>query len=345
MYFNVVKKIIKKVIFLVIISLSLAHSLFSDEVTVGNTKVIFPAGLDPQATAIATEIQAISDNIGPGMSNASHLANLGGYAIGDAYIGKFPKFYVGVSVTGGLANLSYFDPTFVKPQGYLPAASPNPVLFGGLGFGKGLDLQFKAMAFSSGFLPDALINGLIPISFVQLDKFNIYSAGAKVRYNLVKRKKIFPGLFEVGGVTVSAGADFAYGEINVSGIYSYPVTPATYTPSYTLAVSWLMISASVQAVVYLDFLWIFNLYFGIGATLNFGSFDMNLEGSGPVVGLPGPPTVSFESVNKYYVSIFVPTFVIGLELDFWKVKIALESMVNLLNREDISLQLAFRVKI
>ncbi|MDA3822969.1 MAG: hypothetical protein PF450_10225 [Bacteroidales bacterium] len=331
-----------KITIVILLFISVPVVIYSAVGTSGGTTV---TGAAPVAdlNTMAAEIQALPDILGPGMSRAVHLANLGGYGIGQSYLGTFPHFYIGVSVTGGLANLKYFDPDYVKPQGMIPAGSPNPSIFAGIGFGKGLDLLIKAFAFSSGFLPDGLIAGLLPVSYAQLDKFNVYSAGAKLRYNLVSKIKIFPGLLELDGITISLGADFMYGEINVSGAFDYPLSGASFTPDYNLQVSWFMVSVTAQAVLYIDLFWIFDLYFGIGASVNFGSFDVNLQGGG-MVGAPVNQTITVSSVNKYYTPVFVPVFVIGLEIDLWVVGIVFESMVNLLNREDINLQLSLRYK-
>ncbi len=318
-------------------------------ITPSNPLLLPPSVTDP----IAAYIQSVSDSLGPAMSNAYSLGNISGYPMGTSHI---KKFFVGLSVNAGLTNTYYFDPAVTKSQYVLPGIGVNPVIFFGFSLGGSIDLMAKVMIYN-----DAIYKP--PIDFAPmatLTKINLYSAGAKFRYTPVKNIPIFPGLFEFGGITLTAGVDAIYGILGLQGVYPFslsnitiPVAPfivdISIDPQYQMNLSWWLISPSVQAIFYFDFFWIFSIYTGFGLAVHIGSFDLNLTANGNVdtstAGYGGPHpigTISATSVTGYAPSIIMPLYILGLDINLYVLQISFETMVNLLNLKDINLQIGIR---
>ena len=302
-------------------------------------------------------IQLASDSLGSAMSNAYALGNISGYPIGSSHI---KKFFIGLSVNAGLTNTYYFDSTVAKSQTILPGFGVNPVIFFGFSLGESMDLIAKVMIYN-----DAIYKPPIDFSpIATLTKINLYSAGAKFRYTAVKNVPIFPGLFEFGGITLTAGVDAIYGIIGLQGTYPYTIPsieinipPLTtvdleFNPQYQMMLSWWLISPSVQAIFYFDFLWIFSLYTGFGLSVHLGSFDLNLTASGDVTttnaafnlaaGTNVVSNLTATSVTGYAPSIIMPLYILGLDINLYVLQISFETMVNMLNLRDINLQIGIR---
>jgi hypothetical protein len=58
----------------------------------------------------------------------------------------------------------------------------------------------------------------------------------------------------------------------------------TFGSSYESEISWYILSANIEALVYVDLYWIFTLYSGFGLSGNYGSFYMKLSATGDVTG-------------------------------------------------------------
>jgi hypothetical protein len=286
-------------------------------------------------------------------AGAFPLANVGGYPIGDAYIGDFPHMYFGVSAAIGCANMKYYDEDIPREERVYPAYAPNPVLSLGFGLVKGFDLLFKVM-----ILTDGIYRPPLNEKSAKLSKINFYSGGAKLRKNLIEEKKILPNLFGFGGLTISAGVDYMEGIIGINGQYNYTLNgvylgPPVPTPGYynidfyayyNFNLHWLMLTVNAQALAYVKFLWIFDLYAGFGAALTYGY--TKLDGSG--VGWISNPSLGDLGIIRAYASYnkrpraFMGLFVAGLEINIWILKLNFETMVNISNGKDINLQLGTR---
>jgi hypothetical protein len=183
------------------------------------------------------------------------------------------------------------------------------------------------------------------------------------RIRAVEPKTILPGIFSFGGISLSVGTDMMFGSVKFSGKYDYtldsieidpdgggglPASPydVTFGSNYESEISWYILSANIQALVYIDFYWIFTLYSGFGLSGNYGSFSMKLSAEGEVTGdapLPDPvSTVSITSRNTYNPHYVIPLYILGLEVDLWALKFTVESMVSLLNGSDINIQFGTR---
>lgn len=281
------------------------------------------------------------------------LANVGGYPMGDAYIGNFPHMFFGVSATIGCANMKYYDEDVPREKSVYPAYAPNPVLYFGFGMAGGFDCMFKLMIFT-----DAIYKPPLNQESAKLGKFNLYSGGVKLRKNVIGKKKILSNIFDFGGFTVSAGADFMQGILSIDGHYRYTLNSIYVNPPggfyninfdafYNFNLKWLMLSVNAQALAYINFLWIFDVYAGFGLSLNYGVNSLDGSGIGPITStaLTGYSEYLFAMASyRYKPRVFMGLFVAGLEINIWILKITLETMVNISNGRDISLQLGTRLQ-
>jgi hypothetical protein len=288
------------------------------------------------------------------------LANVGGYPIGDSCIGDYPHMFFGVSGTLGLGNLKYYDEDIPRQKNIYPAYAPNASLFLGFGLKKGFDILFKVMLFTSEFWRPPVNQ-----KSAKLNKLNYYTLGAKLRKNLVGKKTLIPNIFNFGGVTISTGLDFTEGIIDVKGQYNYnlgtftdpgPPNPGTYSFTlntyYDFDLKWLMFAVNAQALVYVDFLWIFDLYTGFGVSATYGYLDLNGSGVGPVT-RPNPSNF-LQPVQRgltfglaqyhYYPRPIMGLFIAGLEINIWALKLNAETMVNISNGKDINFQVGTRIQ-
>lgn len=279
------------------------------------------------------------------------LANVGGYPVGDATLGNFPHMFFGVSFTVGCANMKYFDEHIPREKSVYPAYAPNANLLFGFGLAKGFDLLVKALVFS-----DTMWRPPLNQKSATLKKLNIYSLGAKLRKNLVGEKRILPHFFDFGGFTVSAGVDHMSGIIGVNGQYKYKIAtvfltnPApgfynlTLDAYYNFNVKWFMTAANGQAIAYFNFLWIFDIYLGLGMALTWGY--IKLDGSGlATVSLLTPGDqgiIRAQAGYKYRPKFVMGLFIAGLEINLWILKLNIETMANISNNRDISVQIGTR---
>ncbi len=288
------------------------------------------------------------------------LANVGGYPIGDACIGDYPHMFFGASGTLGLGNLKYYDEDIPRQKNIYSAYAPSASLYFGFGLKKGFDILVKAMVFSTDIWRPPLNQ-----KSARLNKLNYYNLGAKLRKNLVGKKTLIPHIFNFGGVTLSTGVDYTEGIIDVKGQYNYnlgtfadpvPPNPGSYqftlNAYYDFDLKWFMLAGNAQALVYVNFLWIFDLYTGFGVSATYGYLDLHGSGVGPVT-RPNPSNF-FQPVDRglifglaryhYYPRPIMGLFMAGLEINIWVLKLNVETMVNISNGKDINVQVGTRVQ-
>lgn len=311
----------------------------SGNVLLAGTTVTSSPDNVPVADMIAG-FQNKSDAYGTAIAQAYALGNISGYAIGSSYLGSVPHLYIGFGLNAGLTNMQRFD----GDKNAIPGFGLNPTFMFGLGLGKGLDILGKAFIYSSGMYKPP-----VDTAYLKLNKLNIYSFGGKLRYNIIKRKTLMPGVFHFEGITLSAGADAMYGQFKFSGNYAntfnLPVsgtdTDVGVDMDYTADLNYLVISGNTQAIVYANVFFLFNVYTGLGLALNFGSINSDLTVDGPVTG-GTTGTLTAASKNKYKPNYFMPTYILGIEVDLFAFQICLESMVDLTNGQDINMALSIR---
>jgi len=352
-------------VYAIILCLVVILIVFDTHSALSRTRVTFTGPFtDTGSYEVGNQFDDILQKNGKAIANAFAMTNISGYPLGVATLGKFPSFFVGAAGGVGLSNLDYFDHEKEVGQGVVPVGGINPLLYFGMGLSKSFDFIGKIFVYSDDFyLPE------FKFESATLTSFSFYSFGAKARYCFLKEKKIIPGLLKFGGMNVSFGVDFLYGIIGFSGSQSYPLTEIEvdpdgaggsdpisvdmdFEPEYTAKVEWYIISITPEILTYFNVLWIFNAYLGFAFPVNFGSFEVNVDGNGeastddPAYTGPDPiGTVNIKTSSEYAPMVFMPVLVLGLELALWKVYLSFETNVNLINREDINMQLAFRIQI
>ncbi len=327
-----------------------------------NSAYISPG--DINLSDVTSQWQDKSDLNGPNVINSLAMSNLLGYPIGKAHLGKFPSFEVGVALGAGFSNMEYFDKNAPEhDNGSLPAVTPNAIAHFGVGLTDRVDVLGKFFTMSKSIADPGVESKLVTIR-----DYRMISAGGRLRYNLVKKKTLIPIFFNFGGVTVSGGADFLYGDFRVLGDYdtdfnnvevdygSGPTPiPLHFEGDYNTRVLWSLITLSTQAVAYFDILYFFSLYSGFGLSGNIGYFKFEFDGTGDVTTSSNPyflatgtnsvGSMLFESKNNYPPYYIIPTYIIGLEVNLWVLKLTGETMVNLYNLSDVNAQVGLRIQI
>ncbi len=111
-----------------------------------------------------------------------------------------------------------------------------------------------------------------------------------------------------------------------------------------------MYSATTNVVAFVDLFTFFSFYSGFGLSVGSGYFKTTFTANGALTTdfiAPGTSlgTMTFESENKYRPHIFIPHYILGLEIDLFIIKINLETMVNLRNGEDVTALIGVRTEL
>jgi len=319
---------------------------------------------DIDITNITDQVEGISELNGPFIANAFAQANILGYPIGKAYIGSFPHFELGVSIGAGCTNMKYFDDNDpASEDGSLPGIALNPVLHIGIGLFGGFDVLGKIF-----YLSKSIQDPGLEYDIATLSDFMIYSAGCKIRYNIIKKKTILPFIFSFGGITLSLGGDVFYGNVKITGEYDYifsdidievgPISNSinmNFDGNFETTTSWSVYSVTAQAIAYFDIFYLFSIYSGLGLTGGYGFFDSKFIGTGDLVtdnedyinitGEENIGNILFTSKNNFTPFPVIPTFILGLEINILIIKLNFETMVNLHNGRDINLLCGARIQI
>ena len=321
----------------------------------------FPS-IDSQA-GIAESFQDKIDANGDFIAEANMLANLSGYPIGSVSIGVFPHFTAGAGTALGFSNLKYFDDKSV--DGSFPAVGISPVVFFGTGISDKIDIIGKFCYFDIFYYNPDSINKVS--EYVKINKFKIVGIGGKIRYKIFDEAVVVPFLLKLEGINISAGADILRGVLEMKreidgDLGSFDVDPdgSGPAPEGTHSVfydgeldgklKWFEVSAAFNANAYFNIAKIFNLYTGFGCAFGFGHFTLSADSSVaistdpiPVVNPTGElGTALMESSSKFYPYPVIPTYLFGLELNLFMFKLTAETMVNLKNKEDVTLTLGAR---
>lgn len=329
-----------------------------------SVQTLIPTATIPGVTDLLSDIEDRTDLNGRYISNSFALANITGYPVGKAHIGRFPSFEGGLAVGGGLTNAAYFDnDSKASDNGSLPGVTLNPVFRLGVGLTDRIDVLIKAF-----YVNTKIIKQDVGTSLARLSYAGLSSEGIKLRYNIVKRQTIVPLLFSFGGITLSLGADALYGQIKVRGRYdtdfknilvdygtgSVPLT-LDFDGRYGGKAEFGMLSLTAQACVYIDLLYLFSVYTGFGITGGYGKCKLSFDGTGLLtttdltyIGTFSTPVVGqldFSSSNRYYPYVAIPAYIVGLEINIFVLKLTGETMLNLYNLKDVNAQIGVRVHI
>ncbi len=319
-----------------------------------------PAVTIPGETELEQNVQEIVNKNGPFISNSFAMGNLTGYPVGESHIGAFPHMQFGLFAGMGGTNMAYFDKgSKASSDGTMPGITPNVALQFGIGLTEKTDLLGKFF-----LLSDSILDPGLSTDMVTLQKYTILSVGGKFRYQIFGKQTILPFLFNFGGLTFSVGGDVMYGRFELTGDYDADYgnisidwgagatdVPLNFSSQYDGTILWGIFALSTQIVAYFEVFGIFQPYTGFGLAANYGysRIKFNADGDLTTDAAGYPPAyagkvadMTFLSKNAYTPYYVIPTYIVGLELNLWLMKITAETMANLYNLSDINAQLGVR---
>jgi hypothetical protein len=334
-------------------------SLLYTPIEAKTTLTVTPVGVATiDKPGLTDDVEEILNKNGPFISNSFAMANLTGYPVGDSHIGAFPSMEFGIALGVGGTNMAYFDKnSAASKDGTLPGISPNAVLHFGFGLTEKTDVIGKVFV-----LNKSIIDPGVETDMIKLTHYNIVSAGGKFRYQLFGKQTILPFLFNFNGLTVSVGGDMMYGKVVATGDYDADFSQVTvnwgagdtavdlqFASQYEGSILWGIFAVSTQALAYFEVFGVFQPYTGFGLAANYGYFRINFDADGNITsndplygGGATVATMKFLSKNAYTPYYVIPTYIVGLELNLWLVRITAETMANLYNLRDINAQLGLR---
>jgi len=276
--------------------------------------------------------------------SALAMVNTLGYPNGKSAIKQFPHFEFGVAVGAGILEMNRSD-DFSEEKPTIPFGGINGAFHIGTGITERLDVTVKF--FSLGWfyrVDESFDDESEDVSYkVTVRDTEVYSVGAKFRYNLLPSITLIPILFTFGGVSLNLGFDYMNGEtktilemqdaedVEIAGAGLISAT-ATYTNEGKI--EWSFFSVTPEILVYLDLLYFISLYTGPSVSFNYGSFDFKMDGDGtiksdvtfvPVVTegeTLGTIDVAIDYSMKPYAMI--PKWTVGLEFNLWVLKLQAE---------------------
>lgn len=316
----------------------------------------------------------LDDNIG-NIANGNFFANSTGYPIGTAKMDLFPHFFAGYCVGAAGTNLSYFDDER-KEDGKFPGGGITGAFLFGTGITEKIDVIGKFLYYDY-VMYDPTSSSAGKKFPLDLNELSLFVLGGKVRYNQVGQRKIIPFLFELQGITFSAGADLMSGTIGVKGEKEkkFDLGSQTFDPDgtggvaeqtidvymeitkYDAEIKWFQLSTTASAFAYFDIIKIFTFYTGLSATVGYGFFTLNSEIEGTMntdntvfqtaAGMSDSVmgTATMETKSRYSPYPWLPAFTMGAEINLFLLKITAETSVNLKNKEDITGVIGMRFQI
>jgi hypothetical protein len=344
--------------------LLIAPSMLVARTSVTVTPTVGVVDLFPQETldGIADDFEKLVDANGPYLAEANMLSNLAAYPIGDPNIGTLPHMQGGIGLAGGFANMKYFDGK--AEENSLPAVGMVPVYHFGTGLLPRLDCIVRLSYFDIAFFdPDTLSS---VSDFITIRDFKIVGMGGRLRYQLVGSIPVVPFLLSLKGVNISAGADVLRGIISLNRelddtLGTYEVDPAGPVGPTAVAlyqrgemdasIAWTQLNIATQVTAYTEVLQFLTVYAGLGMAVGYSWYTISVDADTEILSddplFPGAPgvalgTATFDSKNTYNPYPLIPTVVIGGEVSLFLVRFSAETMVNLRNKEDVTLSLGMR---
>jgi hypothetical protein len=339
----------RRLIFLILI-LSVA-AYFPVNAYAGTDMTITPIiGITaPEALNAEMEFEAFVDNffteneeVIPG---GLAMVNTLGYPNGKATIKPFPHFEFGVAAGVGILEYGRYE-DFSEDNPTIPFGGINAAVHVGTGITERLDVTVKFFSLGLVYKVDESFDdeaGDVEYK-VRIKDTEVYSAGAKFRYNLLPSITIVPLLLSFGGVSVNLAFDYMKGEtktilemketrdIKVSGI------DETVEASHINEgkIEWNLYSVTPEMLVYLDLLYFISLYTGPSVSFNYGTFDFTMNGSGKLVGqgpnFAGTDIADIDVRIDYSMKPYamIPKWTLGIELNILMLKLQAE-VISILN--------------
>jgi len=294
------------------------------------------------------------------LSKGVILSNTLGYPNGKAIIKPFPSMEFGIASGAGVYQYKRYQ-DFDKDDPKVPGGGVNGAFHFGTGFSERSDVTFK-LFIDAGWIP---VNKTVSKNQtdreydIKMKDYSFISTGAKWRYNIVKGSD--PSwLFNFGGITGSVAADFMHARVKAGGTYidkravefknaasnatadeQQQTLNVVSTVNGSASVGWDLVSVTPEIIVYADLFKFFSFYTGPAVSLNAGYYYVQSRFNGEMVNMDAVTTANgtvtliaagsslaraemvIDEASR--VPFFMPKWTVGLELNFWMVKLQLEA--------------------
>jgi len=311
---------------------------------------------------IESSIRNFFDTNSGRLPDAMALANTLGYPNGKSTIKPFPHFEFGLSAGASVTEYSKFGDYDRKNNPATPGIGANFAVHFGTGITDRIDVTFK---FFSNF--NIAYKGTLDESKdgntkkAELYDTDVFSAGVKGRYNLVRPVNFAPYVFSFGGVSVNLALDYMKNRFASKVTYSTVETESMdlkfdiFSPTRTTDVEVRedstgstviesnILSVTPEIFAYIDLFYVFSIYTGPSISFNTGTMDFNINAGGElrsenaVTITEGTAltedqligTASLVSENRMSPYWVIPKWTLGLELNISVVKLQFEASADL----------------
>ena len=296
-----------------------------------------------------------SDALGYGAA----YSNIFGYPGGRPMIGMFPHIEFGFTTGAGVYRLDRYK-DMNRNNLESPGAGGNAVLHFGTGLSPDSDITVKLML-NPGFRISALDRSKSSSGRTydfEWRKMDIFSTGAKWRTYILRGQDNPSWTASFNGITFGLAGDYMHVKAVGRGTYvdnrgiSFSITdlgtgtekisvPVETTVRGKASTGWDVASLTPEVMVHANLLYVLGVYTGPSVSLNAGKVYVSsrttgsmvnksdiYDASGTVKLVDANSTVATAQMNvqEYiYVPAVIPRWVVGFELNFWKVKMQIET--------------------
>lgn len=292
------------------------------------------------------------------------LANVLGYPNGRSKIGVFPHFTLGVGAGVSTYKLfRYKDYDTENPE--IPGGGINGTLFFGTGLDDSMDFMFKIFALGSYYVYDRELEQSITTDttiereiLINFTDNSIYSFGVKARYHVFQSSP--RSFLSFGGLNFNLSFDYMSARFAARGEFKttkqidliMPLASDEPFPAQILAsvdgaaaVQWHFFTITPEIVAYFNVLYIINLYTGFGFSINRGIITFEVDATGTLTNtqdirdpkfntlvVPANSTIATAVLHcdsSMEPVLFLPRYLLGVELDVFLIKLAVEASVVL----------------
>jgi hypothetical protein len=299
------------------------------------------------------------DGSSASLGNGAVYSNILGYPGGKPTIGIFPHMEFGVTTGAGIYKYDRWD-DMNRNNLSAPGAGGNAVIHFGTGLTADSDITFKLM-FNPGISlspSKAKHTSSTRIYSYEWSRMDIFSTGAKWRTYLLKGQSDPSWMASFNGITLGVAGDYMHVKVSGRGSYidnrniSFNITdlgsgservsvPIQTSVQGKAAMGWDVVSITPEVMAHANLLYVFGFYTGPSVSLNAGKVYVSSKTSGsmitqgtiydasgtvPVVAA-GSEVASAEMEVSEYIAVpaVVPRWVIGMELNLWKIKVQIEA--------------------
>lgn len=296
-----------------------------------------------------------SDSLG----YSAAYSNIFGYPGGRPMIGMFPHMEFGMTTGVGVYRADRYS-DLNRNNLSSPGAGGNVALHFGTGLSADSDITVKLM-FNPGIRISALDKSKTSSTRTydyEWRKMDIFSTGAKWRTYLLRGQENPSWTASFNGITFGLAGDYMHVKAVGRGTYvdnrdiSFSITdlgagtqkisvPVETSVNGKGSMGWDVASITPEVMVHANLLYVFGVYTGPSVSLNAGKVYVSSKTTGTMVNksdiydasgtvklIDANSTVATAQMNvqEYiYVPAVIPRWIVGIELNFWKVKMQIEA--------------------